>query len=122
LETVYETDREPANAPTIPDVITLNPDTQIQLGNYILQPSLTDDNVYFIFDTDGVPLGYVIIPDGMTIYDIDIKNDMIPLGNVTIKENPITGDERTHPHVYGITVVCMMIILLRGILKRIQKA
>lgn len=56
------------------------------------------DNLYMIFDEDGVPLGYIKLFDGDTIDSIDIESNLIPLDApepdppAPIRTNPKTGD------------------------------
>ncbi|GHV12002.1 hypothetical protein FACS1894219_04130 [Clostridia bacterium] len=63
------------------------------------------DGLWEIFDENGVPLGYIHLPEGESIEEYDIENNLTPLGNLTpqieklyeidTKENPETSDNLT---------------------------
>jgi len=87
----------PESSTTAPE-ITVNPPTTgpgpgaIVIDGKIVEPSPDYPNVYYVFDENGVPLGYVIVPDGMGIEDINIDESLIPFA--ALNASPKTGDQK----------------------------
>jgi len=57
-----------------------------------------DEDLWYIFDENGIPLGTVKLPDGMSIWEFDFDNWLPPLAVIAIAEDvgePITAPEVT---------------------------
>ena len=48
--------------------------------------------MWYIYDENGVPLGKVKLPEGVSIEDYDVAGNLIPLGVIPSRPNPQTGD------------------------------
>jgi hypothetical protein len=54
-----------------------------------------EDDMWEIFDANGVPLGTVRLPEGVSIEDYDVEGNLIPLAGIPYEPpmlNPQTGD------------------------------
>lgn len=79
----------PPNLADVAESDILHP-AQLPSGYSAVQ---VEDNIYIIYDDSGIPLGYVIVPEGMTLDDINIMDELIPFGvPVFSLTNPKTGD------------------------------
>ena len=50
---------------------------------------------YLILNEEMVPLGTITLPEGMYIDEIDVLDQLIPLGFIPERDNPQTGDSLT---------------------------
>jgi hypothetical protein len=57
--------------------------------------------MYFVFDEDGNALGYIIVPHGMDINEVDVWDLLMPFAVPPVKDNPKTG------HELAIDLVCL---------------
>ena len=72
----------------------------IPIGNSLWAKYDEDEDIWYIYDENGVPLGYIILPEGEDIEEYDVVGNLIPLGNFELPEpaepqkkpNPNTGD------------------------------
>jgi|GEM_PF-3382700 len=96
---------------TIPDVMeftpepsvvseTITPSSAILLSNGFFAVE-AEENLFQIYDENGTPLGYIRVPEGDDIENMDIEANLIPLSDVAIdstgeveaiKGNPVTGE------------------------------
>jgi|GEM_PF-2418099 len=65
---------------------------------------MIDEETYYVLNDLGIPLGIVHVPKGMSIEDIDILDNMVPLAEV--KANPQTSDSGVASFV--LTGICLM--------------
>ena len=73
--------------------------------NYIVVPR--DDGVHFIFDEDGLPLGYLFLRPGDDLDDFDF-DDLLPLG--APKFNPVTA--YIIENISGITILFLLMLAI----------
>ncbi|MCL2158168.1 MAG: hypothetical protein FWH48_02040 [Oscillospiraceae bacterium] len=73
-------------------------DGRIPLANGWWAEYDEEEDVWYIFDDEGTPLGYIKLPEGEDIEDYDVVGNLIPLWNFDGEEeevkkpNPGTGD------------------------------
>ena len=139
---------EPANTATrtltLPEnVILLDemPQDAVKLDDGSFAVPLTDE-YWEIFDGNGVPVGVVLLPEGEDITHYNIKENMVPIGNVTLfakpaneplnktageikaevqKNNPATGDRVSFMFVLfgfmAVSFVICTVLMIRTKLK-----
>lgn len=75
-----------------------------------------DPNEYLIIDEDMVPLGTITVPEGMYIDEIDVLDNLIPLGTfvtpIPERDNPKTGDSLAATLLAAAALVGALIMLL----------
>jgi len=53
---------------------------------------LVSEQKYQVFDNAGVPIGFVDVPFGMTVFDFDVMGSIVTSNNTATDENnPNTG-------------------------------
>ena len=83
--------------PTIPgtgiekEVVTENGDTETWVLERI------DEDTFLVFNEDGNPLGTIKVPADKMLDDINILDELIPLGMIDYKPNPATSGASTKP-------------------------
>ncbi|MCL1859306.1 MAG: signal peptidase I [Oscillospiraceae bacterium] len=82
-----------------------------------------DNDVWYIYDENGILLGTIILPEGKTIEDFDIeyiKSHLIPFVNIyseteskpeLLKSNPSTGNN-SHVLLFGLLIICAAFVLI----------
>lgn len=91
-------------------------DAMIPLGNGYFAVDL-GDNLYEIFDENGVPLGYIRLANDEKIEEWTDFENLIPYADMTIHEavnNPKTGKNNKFYYVIlGFIVICGIVITIR---------
>ena len=77
------------------------------VGDKIIEQSPDNPNVYYVFDSNGVPLGYIIVPDGMTIDEMNIDENLIPFA--ALNNSPKTGDR--NEWLFILCFSCMLLAI-----------
>jgi len=111
----YKEDGERVIVPELRDVHEddiLRP-SQLPKGFSVVQ---IDDDTYVIYDDNGTPLGYVILPEGMTLDEIDIMSMMRSF----IKVNPKTGDASDNT-TFRFELLLLLLLLTFGVAMVIKR-
>jgi hypothetical protein len=95
-------------------------DTKISLTNGWFA-EYNKDGIWHIFDGNGNPIGEVIVPNGVSIFNYDVAGNLIPLAELNTDENkinPPTSDK--FPYVYLgslILIIASVVVFRKSVIK-----
>ena len=114
-------DPEPTATPDPEPTATPDPDAPPRFKPANLPDGYTveqiSDNEFMVFDEFGVPLGTILVPEGMSIDDMFL-DDMMPLGGFKI--NPSTGDAGAMMNVISIVLPVAGLLLCLRLRRRMR--
>jgi len=94
-------------------------DRRIPLNNGWFAEYDEDEDLWYIFDENGVPLGTVKLPEGETIENYDVAANITPLANITTATETITettaAPERINPETGDNLINIINIIALLSV-------
>ena len=120
------TTTEPVTEPTIESATTTEeyvdePDKRVPLNNGWYAEYNENEDLWYIFDADGTPLGTVRLPEGMSIEEYDFGDWIIPLGNIPSdddKPNPKTADTFVIISSMSILIITGALLVLKMVRRR----
>ena len=112
--TVYESPVTIATEPAAGDFEEYDEfynDRRVPLGNGWFAEYNEEEDLWYIYDENGTPLGTVKLPEGMSIEEYDFGDWAPPLANIPSDEdrpNPPTGDAGLPLYLSLLTGACLM--------------
>ena len=89
-------------------------DGRVPLGNGWFAEYNEDEDLWYIYDENGTPLGTIKLPEGMSIEEYDFGDWVPPLANIPADENkpnPPTGEAGILLYLLLLTGACLMTVI-----------